>query len=253
MAARRWTLVRAPSTAVPASVRRFGQRVRQRRRQAAAPWLTIIVSAAVLGLVAVVVYATPLLGVRYVEVRGAAIVSDDQVRTAAAVPEGAPLASLDLAAVGGRVAMLVPVRSVKVGRSWPSTVIITVVERTPVAAVPAPGGTYRLIDDSGVVFRSVPDRPDGLAVLVLTSPGPNDEGTRAGLSVLAALTGALRDALADVVVSAPTRISLELTDGRTIVWGDATDNATKATVATALLSRPGKTIDVSAPNLVTVK
>jgi cell division protein FtsQ len=252
MAGRRWTLVRASSTAVPASVRRFGERVRQRRRQAAAPWLTIIVSAVVLGLFAVVVYATPLLGVRDVEVRGNAIVSADQVRSAAAVPDGAPLASLDLKAVGRRVSTLVPVRTVKVGRSWPSTVVITVVERTPVAAVPATGNTYRLIDASGVVFRSVPSRPAGLAVLVLTSPGPDDEGTRAGLSVLAALNGPLRSALARLVVAAPTRISLELTDGRTVIWGDATDNADKAIAAAALLGQPGKKIDVSAPNLVTV-
>ena len=53
-------------------------------------------------------------------------------------------------------------------------------------------------------------------------------------------------------MAAPTRISLELTDGRTVVWGDATDNDDKAIVATALLGQPGKTIDVSAPNVVTV-
>jgi cell division protein FtsQ len=214
--------------------------------------LTIIVSAVVLGLFAVVVYATPVLGVRGVEVRGNAIVSADQVRAAAAVPDGAPLASLDLKAVGRRVSTLVPVRSVKVSRSWPSAVVITVVERTPVAAVPGTDGAYRLVDASGVVFQTVPARPEGLAVLVLSSPGPDDEGTRAGLTVLAALTGQLRSALARLVVAAPTRISLVLTDGRTVVWGDATDNADKAIAAAALLGRPGKTIDVSAPNLVTV-
>jgi cell division protein FtsQ len=260
---RRWTLVRASSVAVPDSVRRaaepadggagvFGRRLRQRRRQAAAPWLAIVAGAAVLGAVAVLVYATPLLGVRRVEVRGNAIVSADQVRAAAAVPHGAPLASLDLRAVQRRVGALAPVRQVRVSRSWPSTVDITVVERTAVAALPAGGTAFQLIDAAGVVFRTVPAQPAGLPVLVLTTPGPEDAGTRAGLSVLTALTPQLRTALARLEVAAPTRISLRLSDGRTVVWGDATDNADKAIVATALLGKPGRVIDVSAPNLVTV-
>ena len=37
-----------------------------------------------------------------------------------------------------------------------------------------------------------------------------------------------------------------------IVWGDAQQNETKALVATSLLGRPGRTIDVSAPDVVTV-
>lgn len=260
---RRWTLVRASSVAVPDSVRRaaepadggagvFGRRLRQRRRQAAAPWLAIVAGAAVLGVGAVLVYATPLLGVRHVEVRGNAIVSADQVRAAAAVPHGAPLASLDLRAVQRRVAALEPVRDVRVSRSWPSTVDISVVERTAVAALPAEGTAFRLIDAAGVVFRTVPAQPAGLPVLVLATPGPGDAGTRAGLSVLAALTPQLRSAMARLEVAAPTRISLHLSDGRTVVWGDASGNADKAIVATALLGRPGRVIDVSAPNLVTV-
>jgi cell division protein FtsQ len=233
-------------------VRRFSQRARQRRRHAAAPWLAILAGAAVLGVLAVLVYATPLLGVRDVQVRGNAIVGADQVRAAAAVPDGAPLASLDLGAIGRRVGRLTAVRQVRVGRSWPSTVVITVVERTPVAAVAAAGSGFQLIDASGVVFRSVPAQPPGLALLVLASPGPDDAGTRAGLSVLSALTEELRASLVRLVVAAPTRIRLELSGGRTVVWGDATGNADKATAATALLSRPGAVIDVSAPSLVTV-
>jgi cell division protein FtsQ len=131
-------------------------------------------------------------------------------------------------------------------------VVITLTERSPVAALPDADGTFRLIDPAGVVFRTVPARPAGLALLVLANPGPQDQGTRAGLSVLAALTGELRGALVRLVVTAPTRISLELVGDRTVLWGDATDNDAKATVATALLKRAGKTIDVSAPSVVTV-
>ena len=51
----------------------------------------------------------------------------------------------------------------------------------------------------------------------------------------------------------PVEIQLMLNGGREIVWGDATDNATKARVAVSLLGRSGRVIDVSAPNVVTVR
>ena len=38
-----------------------------------------------------------------------------------------------------------------------------------------------------------------------------------------------------------------------IVWGDSTENEAKARVAIVLLERPGNVLDVSAPNLVTVR
>jgi cell division protein FtsQ len=58
-----------------------------------------------------------------------------------------------------------------------------------------------------------------------------------------------------LVADAPTRIRLELTGGRVIVWGDATENAAKVRVATMLLGSQGaaKTFDVSAPSVVSVR
>jgi cell division protein FtsQ len=72
------------------------------------------------------------------------------------------------------------------------------------------------------------------------------------VGVLGALTPQLRERLVRLVATAPARIRLELTDDRTVVWGDAEDNDTKARVATALLRREGTVIDVSAPDFVTV-
>jgi cell division protein FtsQ len=46
---------------------------------------------------------------------------------------------------------------------------------------------------------------------------------------------------------------VQLRNDRTVVWGDDTQSATKAKVATALLKRDGDTIDVSAPNVVTIR
>ena len=248
---RRWRLVRARSDAVPASVRRFNQRAQQRRIQAARPWLVAAAGLALVGLLGWLVYGTPALGVRHLVVRGNVLVSADQVREAAAIPDGTPLASLDLGAVQRRVAALTPVRQATVTRDWPFTVVIEVTERVPVAALPQPDQSFRLIDASGVVFRGVPANP-GLPALKLAAPGPADATTQAALTVLAALSRQLRADLVTLVADSPARIRLELHENRKIIWGDATENDAKVVAATTLLRQPGDVIDVSAPQFATV-
>jgi cell division protein FtsQ len=251
-AGRGWRLVRARPDAVPASVRRFHQRIRQRRLRAAAPWLLGLAVLAVLGLVGWVVAGTPLLGVRSVEVVGATMVTPEQVRAAAGVPIGTPLVQVDLTEVAHRVDTLAPVRQAEVSRRWPSTLVVRVQERVPAATVAVSGG-YLVLDASGVVFRHDVTRPPEVPLLRVANPGPDDAATRAALSVLPALTPQLRQRLRVLVAQAPTRISLELAEDRRIVWGDASDSAAKARVATSLLARPGHVIDVSAAEVVTVR
>ncbi|HET8659458.1 MAG TPA: FtsQ-type POTRA domain-containing protein [Micromonosporaceae bacterium] len=250
---RHWRLVRAGRDAIPNSVRRFNRRVRQRRLRAAAPWLTLPAAGVLAVVVAWLVLGTSLFGVRQVRVSGAGFVSPAEVVDVAGVPLRTPLARVDTAAVEARVATLAPVERVAVRRDWPGTLVIEVVERTPVAAVPA-GPRFLLLDASGSAFGTVDRVPAGLPLVRLaTSPDQADATTRAALAVLAALTPQLRTALATLVADAPTRVRLELADGKVIVWGDATENDTKATVATSLLGRPGREIDVSAPDVVTVR
>ena len=250
---RRWRLVRARTDAIPASVRRFNQRARQRRLGLAIPWLVTGVALGLGGLVAWLILGTGLLGVRTVTVRGNSTVSEDEIRAAAAVPPGAPLASLDLRAVGHRVQTLTAVRSARVIRDWPSTIVIQVTERSPVAALSRADHRYDLIDGSGVVFRTVASVPSGLPQMTLSAPGPGDPTTEAALSVLSALTPQLRAQLVTLVATAPTRIVLTLSGNRQVIWGDSTDNGLKATAATSLLSSNSAVIDVSAPSFVTVR
>lgn len=250
---RAWRLVRARPDAVPTSVRRFNQRARRRRLRAAAPWLATAIVLAVGAGTGWLVLNTALLGVDRIKVEGAHLVSADQVRQAAAVPLGSPLARVDSRAVQRRVlAALPPVRTVRVRRGWPSTLVLQVVERTPVAVVPRDHG-FVLVDADGVGYLTTPTRAPGLPLVKLANPAAGDATTRAALTVLAALTPRLRDGLGALVADAPTRIRLEMTDGRVVIWGDATENADKARVATSLLGRPGTTIDVSAPHVVTVR
>ncbi|MFI7574203.1 cell division protein FtsQ/DivIB [Micromonospora sp. NPDC049497] len=249
---RRWQLVRAGSDAVPASTRRFMARARQRRVRAALPWAVAAGVVALVGLVAWTLFGTGLFGVREVRVSGGELVTPVQVRNAAAVPDGAPLARVDLEATARRIGRLPAVERATVTRDWPDALVVTVTERTAVAAVPH-DGQFEVIDVTGVVFRSLPEQPAGLPLVRVAEPGPADPGTRAALEVLAALTPRLRTELADVTVEGLARITLRLRGGREVVWGDATRGEDKARVATALLDRDADRIDVSVPDVVTFR
>jgi cell division protein FtsQ len=197
-----------------------------------------------------VVWGTPLLGVRTVEVTGSRIAGPEQVRAVADVVDGTPLARVDLDDVSQRVRGLPSVASVAVRRSWPNTLVIEVTERVPVAAVAVAGG-FAIVDADGIVFDRRADRPDSAVLLKVALLRPDDPTTRAALRVVVALTQPLRERLTQLVADSPTHIRLELTGGRVIVWGDAEQNESKAAVATALLNRPVRTIDVSSPEVAT--
>jgi cell division protein FtsQ len=254
MAGRNWRLVRADTDAVPSSVRRFMARARQRRLRAVLPWAVGAGVVLVVGVLVWTVFGTAVLGVRRVEVVGTAVLTPLQVEEAAAVRMRMPLARVDVDAVRDRVQALPVVDRATVSRSWPATLTVEVVERTPVAAIAATGGKqFTLIDGEGVAYRTVTRKPAGLPRAVLATPGPADGNTRAALTVLTALTPELREQLETISVEAPARIKLRLRSDRTVIWGDDTAGETKAQVATALLRRKGDTIDVSAPSVVTIR
>jgi cell division protein FtsQ len=251
-AGRRWRLVRADPDAVPASVRRFMRRARRRRLRAALPWAVVGGLLSLAALVAWLVYGTALLGVREIQVLGAELVTVEEVRHTAAVPVGTPLVRVDLDAVRARVANLAPVERVNVVRQWPGTLRIELLERTAVAVVPR-GREFAVLDRTGVEFRTLTEAPKELPLLRVAEGESAELTTRGALRVIEALTPELRELLVRVVADGPARIRLELTEGRTVVWGDAARSETKAQVATALLARPERTVDVSSPDVVTLR
>lgn len=250
-AARDWRLVRADRDAVPPSVRSATARPASPRRRLLR-LIAVLAGLAVTATAAWVVYGTQAFAVTTVRVTGTEVLDPAQVRSAADVTAGTPLARLDTDAVGARVAKLAPVARVSVVRDWPDAVVIRVTERTPVAVVPASGG-FLVVDGTGVPFHRVAERPPQLPLVELARPGPKDVTTRDALRVLESLTPQLRRVLVKLAAPAPTRITLHLTKGRSVIWGDAEESDKKARIASALLKRPVKIIDVSAPKLVTTR
>ena len=222
------------------------------RRMLSVPVRTVVGLA--VGLVAVlgaVGWFSPLLSVRSVTVQGERVVTEQQVLGALAVPAGTRLAGLDLAAASARVAALPRVLSAQVERVLPSSVTVTVVERTVVAWVGAADGQH-LLDATGVDFAVEAPAP-GVPQLMVATPGPADPATLAALGVLTSLPGPVRSLVSTVGASSPAAVQLGLNDGRTVVWGGPDDGARKAAVLAAVLTRPGHSYDVSSPDLPTVR
>ncbi|MEV6773189.1 FtsQ-type POTRA domain-containing protein [Nocardia sp. NPDC051030] len=201
-----------------------------------------------LGLVA---WFSPVLSVRSVRIDGLAAVPEQQVLDALQVPDGLSMMRLDTTEMAQRVAHLPKVKSVRVQRSFPSSVKVTVEERSAVLYFDSPEGTH-LLDCDSVEFAIEPPGP--LAPKLVTDhPSGADPVTRAAVAVMASVPPGLLDQVGQVVARSVSDIALELRNGSTVLWGGSNDSQRKAAVVLPLLTQPGKVFDISSPNLVTVK
>jgi cell division protein FtsQ len=209
-----------------------------------------LISVIVVGL-GLLLYFTPIMSARNIVVVGLGAVTQDEVINAAAVAPGTPLLQINTDTVAERVAAIRRVASVRVQREYPSTLRITVVERVPVVVKDYPDGPH-MFDRDGVDFAvGVP--PQGVPYLDTKNPGPGDPPTKAALEVMTSLRPEVAAQVARVDAPSVAGITLQLTDGRQVIWGSSDRTEEKALTLGALLTQPGKIYDVSSPDLPTVK
>ena len=211
---------------------------------------SVAIAVLVVGL-GLVLYFTPIMSARSIEVTGLGVLPQEDVVAAAAVAPGTPLLQVDTDAVAGRVASIRRVASARVQRQYPSTLRITVVERIPVVVKDYPDGVH-LFDEDGVDFATGPP-PPGVPYLDTENPGPNDPATKAALKVMTSLRPEVAGQVGRISAPSVASITLTLVDGRTVVWGTTDRTEEKALKLAALLTQPGQTYDVSSPDLPTVK
>lgn len=231
--------------------RRFVHRQRARRWRWWRPVLLAALVASLAGGAVWLALFSSVFAVAAVDVEGADLLSDEQVRQAADVLEGEPLARVDLEAVEARLRALAPVRSVRVTRAWPDRVLVRVVERRVVAAVRI-GPTLRGVDMDGVVFDRLRRRPQDVPLIAAGGAAASvqmREAMREGATVVTALPDALRERVDLIWVGSVDQIALRLRSDRLVVWGSAEESADKARVLAALIeARPDvRRYDVSAP------
>lgn len=211
--------------------------------------ITLTVTACLLAfLVYMLLWHTSLIAVRGVHVLGAKKVPTAQILTAAQVPVGGAMAAFDPAAAIARVERIPQIASANVGKDWPGTVVVSVVERVPAALVPDTNG-FEVVDSGGVVFGQVSRPTAGLPVITVSAPAKPDEVVPGALAALRALPTVVDTRISAITASDPYAITLRFTDGATVNWGGGEDPADKARNLLALLRIGGaEHYDVSAPD-----
>lgn len=241
------------------SARRLAVRQEEdRRRLRRALWLVGVVGVAALAAIST---RTPLLDVDHVAVEGAqrlAPADVDAVLAEAGVHRGDPLLEVDLGTARAALEALPGVVEADVQRRWPGTIVVALVERTPVASVAVAGGSA-LVGADGVVVE-VTD-PAALVGTTGTVPVEGPADLRAGdtldapalLGVAAAMPDALRPLVASIGPGeGDGAVDLHLTDGGVIRLGSPDDLATKLVAAVTVLTQVDTaclaTIDVRVPS-----
>jgi cell division protein FtsQ len=211
---------------------------------------TVLLAVVGVGL-ALILYFTPAMSARNIIVTGTGAVTREEVLEVAQVRIGTPLLQINTNQVADRVAALRRVASARVQRQYPSALRITIVERVPVVVKDYSDGPH-LFDRDGVDFATGPP-PPALPYIDVDNPGPADPTTRAALTVLLALRPEVAGQVGRISAPSVSSITLTLGDGRVVIWGSTDRADEKAEKLAALLTQPGKTYDVSSPDLPTVK
>ncbi len=252
---------RRPGTPIDPRIKE--RRVAVTRRQGRRRLMILLVALAVAALVVGgwLLLHSSLFSAKVVTVKGSTHATATQVIDAGGLDDHPALLGLDPGAVAARIEALPWVASATVSRSWPDGVVVTVVERTPAAAVARSGGGWALIDRTGRVLADVATPPtDVVHLSVPTEPGapgttlaPADGD---GLAVAASLPAAFAAQVAAVNVVAGGGVQLVLTTPLTVQLGNATQLHAKYEDIASLLAgaalHAGDVIDVSVPESPTV-
>lgn len=237
----------APGPA-PSSAGRFRERELANRRR---PWRRVLLALVAVGVAASIVWVlgwSSLLGVSDVEVTGVTGAEATAVAELVEVPVGTPLARVDTDAVADRVRGRVTVAEVSVRRSWPRTLAVDVVLRTPAIVVKNPQGQLEVVDAEGIAFEVVKSAPKGVPIVTARGPeGATREALLSALALLNALPPEMATQVSGITVSSANLVTFTL-GKRTVVWGSGEDSVRKVAILTALLPTKAKVIDVSAPD-----
>lgn len=199
--------------------------------------------------VAIVLFTTPLFMVTETSVTGLRVLTKEQVLREAQVPMDTRMAQLSTHDIAVRVAALPRVKRVRVEKSYPHLVAITVTERVPVAYFSAEGKLYEM-DAAGVAM--VVRRPTRrIPEIVVPDPLHNTLQREAALKTAQELPPDILRRVRTIDVTSAAMVVLRLRDGRTVELGSPRGLEDKVQSMRIVLTQPGTTWNVSNPELPT--
>ena len=229
----------------------FPESPRRRRRRVV--WIGAVSAVAAVALFFVFLFYSPVLALKTVVVEGTELMPREQVEAALEPLKGQTLPTISDADVQALLKDRPEIEEIDVAAQPPSTLVVTVTERVPVAVL-QDGAQLVLIDEQGRRLAVAADRASVPLPLI-------DGGAEAvNLQVFPSITSVLAALPADVLAklesaSAGTvdSVELKLASGQTVFWGSADANEAKARVLEALMRMaptdpPVQVYDVSTPD-----
>lgn len=243
-----WRAARARRKALRAEIRRFTQRSRRRR----IVWLSAIGAAVLLVGGSVAAAYSPLFAVEKITVVGATTLDPATLEAALAGQIGTPLALVDSSEVKASLLAFPLIETYALEAKPPHDLTVRIVERTPVGVIRSEAG-YTLVDAAGVALATTSDQPSGQPLLDIAGGTDSAAFESAGL-VVRSVPADLRATLTNVTATTPDDVTLTLSTGLTIVWGNSENSPLKSeALAKTLIGVPGaSSIDVTSPHAVVV-
>lgn len=219
-----------------ATVLRFPVPAAKRRRLRL--WTAIGSVAAAVALVVALAIYSPLLALKTITVDGNKLAGTDTVLATLQPMLGKPLPQVDENSVQKLLSALPQVSTATIEARPPQTLLVHIVERQPVALLKE-GDSFLMVDPTGVVLGSATDQ--STFALPLIDGGKAVIGNKnftAITAVLAVLPTSVLGRLEHASASSPDAVELKLNDGKTVIWGNDSENELKAKALDALLNSP---------------
>lgn len=223
---------------------------RKRRRKM---WITAASVVVVVALVMAVALFSPVLAVKSVAFEGRKLIAEKTLMTALEPIMNKPLPQVTGPEVTALLNKVPQVKSAWVEARPPSTLVVHLVERVPVALL-KDGKSYILVDQEGVQLGSTTDPAKTPLPVIAGGKAIIGKDTFSAITaVLATLPASILSQLSDATAKSPDAVELNMKDGKLVVWGNATDRELKAEVLEALLNAPAPVVDPTEPAPAAVK
>ncbi|WP_300266083.1 FtsQ-type POTRA domain-containing protein [Microbacterium sp.] len=241
-----WRAARARRKALRAEIRRFTQRSRRRR----IIWLSAIGAVVLLIAGSFAAAYSPLFAVEKITIVGTSTLDAQEIEAALAGQLGTPLALVDESEVKAALVAFPLIETYALEAKPPHELAVRIVERTPIGVLESDAG-FTLVDAAGVTLATTPTQPEGQPVLEVSGGTSSDAFESVGL-VVRSLPAEVRKLVTEVSATTLDDVTLTLSTGLTVVWGNAEQSVEKAQVlSAAMTANPNaRSIDVSSPEVV---
>lgn len=225
-------------------------------------WLVAVGSVMAVIAIVLIVLASPIIGVRNVEIEGARYMSADLLVSVEKSLRGKSLLTVDANAAERRLEGDPWVESVRIRTFFPSRLVIEIVERIPVAWFLGVDNRARIVDPQGRVLAVEIGQPT--QYLQITGVGPNlapgasaGEIYRAAAQLVTGLPRELEERVLNVGTAGPNQLTMTLRSGTLINFGQPVEIQNKLIALLVLLRRQDPkqiiSIDLTDPQSPTVQ